>query len=797
MTRFLGLMDTFLADQRDMMLTTLGGRSAPPATAAPRFVPVVREAGPPAGPALNGAGDVVGIAGDAGGGAAALATCLADRGVRTVLVTGTATPVTALVDLRPLDAPGDVLADDVRRSRARVGGLVNGLMDLCRDAGPGLRAVIAATAMGGTFGVDAGPGAALDPAHGAVAGLVKAVGAEWGHVAAKVVDFEAATAPAAIASAILAELLAHDGRAEIGRPPGRRVTIAVEAAPPAVLVRTALGPDAVVLLTGGARGITAVVARALAERYRATLVLVGRTAPDGDDARAAETRATLDAISAAGGRAEYHRADAGDPDALARVVDEIYSRHGRLDGVIHGAGVIDDGALATKTTASVLRVLDPKVTGALTLARRLRWPGLRFLVLFSSVAGHFGNAGQTDYAAANAFLDKLAVDLDRRGDARVLAIAWGPWAGAGMVSDAVARRFAERGIGLVTPEAGCAALIGELERDGPACPELVVGSGPWAADLSPPTPAQAPSPASRPHDPLALAQAGPPTVRPDEPLLTAPARAEDGTVSARIAFDAENDPLLADHRLDGRSVLPAAVALELLAETAAIALEPPPDAIRLEDFRLLRGVTADGPELALRTRAHADGAQRVAVELCSAEGRLVHYRARAGRGHAPVDGVPDPLAPTGPFALTIAEIYDRWLWHGPALQAIASIDAHAPEGLDATLRAGPPPSGRWRIDPVALDAVFQLGIVWSRHTLRRTALPARIGRIEGRLAVAPGTPIRCRLRLRSQPGGALLTGSAALLDDGRRPLAVLDGIELSCSAELNRLGTGHVAEAVR
>ncbi|MEZ5124606.1 MAG: polyketide synthase dehydratase domain-containing protein, partial [Solirubrobacterales bacterium] len=157
--------------------------------------------------------------------------------------------------------------------------------------------------------------------------------------------------------------------------------------------------------------------------------------------------------------------------------------------------------------------------------------------------------------------------------------------------------------------------------------------------------------------------------------------------------------------------------------------------------------------------------------------------------------LPAPLAATGPFPLSVQELYDRWLWHGPALQAIASIDAYGPDGLDATLRASASGTGSWRLDPVVVDAVFQLGIVWSRQTLDRTALPARVGRVEGAISLPAGTPVRCRLRLTAQAGGGLLTGRAALLDPDDRPLAVLAGIELSCSADLNRLGTAGGPEA--
>ena len=659
-----------------------------------------------------------------------------------------------------------------------MGALVTDLLTLGRDAGPDLRAVVAATAMGGTFGIDAPADAPIDPAHGAVAGLVKAIGAEWPHVAAKVVDFDAAAGPAAVADGVMAELLAHDDHVEVGRPPGRRVTIGVAPAPASVGEGAVLGPDAVVLLTGGARGITAEVARALATRYRPTLVLAGRTPIGGDDARAREARATMDAIAVAGGRVEYRQADVSDPEQLAGVIDDIAARYGRLDGVVHGAGVIDDGALGTKTLDAVARVLDPKVTGALTLARRLPWEGLRFLVLFGSVAGRFGNAGQSDYAAANEFLSKLAADLDRRRDARVVALAWGPWAGAGMVTDAVAQRFAQRGVEVIDPAAGCAALIEELERSGAGAPEIVVGGGPWATESAAPGGGPNGARARTPGSGLSAARAGGP--------WGDAAPGAGGGIDEPVVLHPDRDPLLDGHRLDGRPVLPAALALEMLAAAAADVLGDP---IRLEDFALLRGAAAQDGPLALRVRATTP--PDTIAELRDAAGRTVHYRARATRATAHLDAsaLPAPLPATGPFPLSVQELYDRWLWHGPALQAIASIDAHGPDGLDATLRASAPATGSWRLDPVVVDAVFQLGIVWSRQTLDRTALPARIGRVEGAISLPVDTPVRCRLRLTALAGGGLLTGRAALLDADDRPLAVLAGIELSCSAELNRLGT--------
>ena len=206
---------------------------------------------------------------------------------------------------------------------------------------------------------------------------------------------------------------------------------------------TDLGPESVVLLTGGARGITARLAVSLATVYGCSLELVGRSplpdapeAPEFADAAdvgglrqlliaqgerepaaietsvarllaAREIRSTPSAIENAGVKASHHAVDVRDVGALTAVVDSVYDRHGRLDGLVHGAGVIEDRLLADKIPESFRRVFDTKVGAAHTLVGAVREPR-PFLVLFTSVSGAFGNKGQVDYAAANDALATLA-----------------------------------------------------------------------------------------------------------------------------------------------------------------------------------------------------------------------------------------------------------------------------------------------------------------------------------------------------------------------------------------------------
>jgi len=150
-----------------------------------------------------------------------------------------------------------------------------------------------------------------------------------------------------------------------------------------------------------------------------------------------------------------------DAAAFGALIDDLYARHGRLDVVIHGAGVIEDKLLKHKTRESFDRVFETKVAGAAVLARKLR-PGCR-VVFFSSIAGVFGNRGQLDYAAANEALDHLAHHL-AAGGRRAVSVAWGPWAGTGMVSPELEREYARRGVGLIPPAAGFERLFDELAR---------------------------------------------------------------------------------------------------------------------------------------------------------------------------------------------------------------------------------------------------------------------------------------------------------------------------------------------
>ncbi len=166
--------------------------------------------------------------------------------------------------------------------------------------------------------------------------------------------------------------------------------------------------------------------------------------------------------------------DVADAEAVSALVADIRARHGRLDGVLHAAGLLDDGAITGKTPESLAAVLAPKVTGVCNLDRALGAEPLDLFLLFGSISGALGNPGQADYAAANAFLDAFAAERETRRRAglchgRTLSVDWPLWRDGGMRMSPEAERMMTRttGFTVLECEEGFSALYGALGTDEP------------------------------------------------------------------------------------------------------------------------------------------------------------------------------------------------------------------------------------------------------------------------------------------------------------------------------------------
>ncbi len=366
----------------------------------------------------------------------------------------------------------------------------------------GVQRVLTVSNVDGRFGRHT-PGSPYGPACQA---LLKSLQAEWPGLWARALDFEAGLSADSLAEQVLDELRSGPGQLEVGRFDNARWAFR-PVAEPAPAGTTELPEGAVILATGGARGISFRCLQGLV-RAGMRLVLLGTT-PLGDEApevpdegllawllertpgtpaavearrqeilRQREIKRHLEQLARMGVTVDYQVCDVRDSARLRDLVSGIYARFGRLDAVLHGAGIIRDKLVGDKSMESFDEVLSTKVESARTLLASLQPDTLKLVVLFSSTAGRFGNRGQGDYALANEVLTRMAYTMqDRWPRARIVSVAWGPWLG-GMAGDEVNRAFRSRGIEPIAPEAGVAFLQAEVRSArGPV--EVVAGEGPW------------------------------------------------------------------------------------------------------------------------------------------------------------------------------------------------------------------------------------------------------------------------------------------------------------------------------
>jgi NAD(P)-dependent dehydrogenase (short-subunit alcohol dehydrogenase family) len=388
----------------------------------------------------------------------------------------------------------------------------------------GLRWLVAAGPQGGSERTDGLPG------------LFRTLAREYPDVLVRYVAVGAKTATDRLAHYLIEELrdaapaaIVHrtaTGRMTEGLAPASLGALADRGAGPAgegasEADALGLGPDSVVVLVGGARGITPWFARLLAGTARCRIELVGRTplpqtqedpelaaAGDRSALRAAlarrgmrsparidraaaeilaarEVGATLAELEGLGARVRYHSADVRDGEAVHRLIKQVRDEYGRIDGVVYAAGVIEDKLVAEKEPASFERVFRTKVDGARSVLDALGAAGAQpaFVVMFGSIAAPYGNRGQSDYAAANDALETMGARWSRESGRRVLTVHWGPWAPTeihgGMVTPELIAEYARRGIALIDPEEGALGLLRELAWGSAATTSVVLTASGW------------------------------------------------------------------------------------------------------------------------------------------------------------------------------------------------------------------------------------------------------------------------------------------------------------------------------
>jgi acyl transferase domain-containing protein/NAD(P)-dependent dehydrogenase (short-subunit alcohol dehydrogenase family) len=663
--------------------------------------------------------------------------------------------------------------------------------------------------MDGRFGLGGG---AFDPVQGGLAGIVKTAAREWETVDCRAIDLARSWRDVEAAAAAIVRELSGAGPVEVGLDAGLRRGLDLVPAP-LVAGQPALAAGDVVVVSGGARGVTAEAALSLARRYRPTLILLGRTPllecepgwlagieserevkaavranvfPDGDRPKPArinrvakgflaqrEIRRNLERLVAAGSQVSYRSVDVCDSAAVRSVLEEVRSTFGPIRGLIHGAGMLQDSLIRTKTPAQFALVLDTKVGGLRSLLSELRLDDLRHILFFSSVSGRCGNAGQADYAAANEVLNKVAQQLAARlPDCRVASLNWGPWDG-GMVRPALKREFLNHGVRLISLEVGGEAVADELANAADGSVEIVLGT---SFDM--------PGGHETPGRPSSIVASSK-----DSFLLALERR-----------LDLESHPFLSSHVLDGRPVLPAAMMMEWLAH-AALHNNPGLHLQGMDDLRVLKGVVLNGrPEL---LRFYTAGPRRsgevldVDVELrsVSEEGtERVHARTTVVLTSRLVSPPPFEMPGglvTKPYERGVDRAYSEVLFHGEMLHGLEHVEGLSSQGMVADVLAGPPPAAwmieplrsHWLTGPLALDAGFQLAILWCDEEMGAVSLPALVQGYRQYRSALSSNGLKVVLQVRQRDSHKMTADLTYLAEDGG-VVARMGGYECTVDASL-------------
>jgi len=742
--------------------------------------------------------------------------------------------IAALIVLSPSTGLEDRLLLEAFGLMKRAGG------SLRRSAGSlATPAFLTVSTLDGQFGLSgAGLDPSVDPRSGSLAGLTKTARFEWPEVHSKALDVDlAANSVEDIAAFIVDELL-HKGPAEAGlcREGLIQIQLVAEELRDAGLrtgpARTLDSSD-VVVISGGARGVTAEVAVALAKSFQPTIILLGRTAepePEPDwlasakgemeikkailqNHRSARTphavndlthqilaqreiSKNIERMRAAGGRAFYFTVDVMDVSAVQSVLRAVQERHGRIRGLIHGAGVLADKRIEDLNEEQFARVFDTKIRGLNHLFGSIDPRGLKLLALFSSSTARFGRTGQVAYAAANEALNKWAQRQSVVSpECFVASFNWGPWDG-GMVTAPLKRMFEEEGLGLIPLDSGARLLV-ERFRDGTRRPvEVVVLAGDLPTEIE-----------VKPSQPSVISKPEP------DPVSTG--NGEHFQTVLERTIDLDSVPILQAHVLDGHAVVPMVLIMEWICE-AALQRNPGLVVRGLNDLRLLKGIVLRGHRgVSVQLRAgkptRRDGEYVVPVLLIGTMGgngrEVTHAKAEVILADRFATGTPDPAElKLSPHRRSVETIYREILFHGPDLQGIVAIEGQADRAIAARVAVSPPPAtwldtptrGEWLTEPLAVDCAFQLVVLWGREALGTNSLPTAIGTYRQFRRSFPTEGIRVVARIRHSSEHRVVADIDFLDGDGCL-VARIDSYECVLDSSLNqafrrnRLASGEVA----
>ncbi|MGR3317251.1 MAG: SDR family NAD(P)-dependent oxidoreductase [Candidatus Anammoxibacter sp.] len=692
-------------------------------------------------------------------------------------------------------------------------GFLKSAFELLRSVAPGLRSsgkndgalFVTVTRLDGEFGLN-GLMPKSYPISGGLAGLSKTAQHEWPEVHCKALDVSSNLANSKQTAAMIIEEVFTEGLIEVGISKNGRNSLTLKLQSISGKDVTRITNEDVIIVAGGARGVTAEVSLALAKAFKPVLVLLGRSKypekePDWmasltnetDLKRAIITHSdkqllpklvedrykslianreilnNIAKIEGFGSQVLYHSVDIRDAGSVEALILGVRKKFGAINGLIHGAGVIADRIIEEKTSEQFDAVYTTKVAGLLNLLNVLQHEELKFIALFSSFTGRYGRVGQVDYAVANEVLNKIAQQQSRlRPSCRVVSVNWGPWDG-GMVTPALKKIFRNENVDLIEPEMGANYLIDEICANVNEPVEVVVMGG---------------NGNGKHHE-----------IKDDNIGLQ-----DNLSVAFEIELNTKLHPFLNSHVIDNRAVLPMAMIIEWAAH-AALHLNPGLVFCGFNDFRLLKGVTLGKTEscnlifLAGKAVSKND-AYLVPVELQSVGANgipIVHARTQILLGERiPDNGLSGLADIKGKYNRDFDEIYEEILFHGKEFQGIEQIDNYGEEGISASVRSAPTPNewiktplrNRWLADPLMFDCSFQLMILWCFEEYQSGSLPCFIGQYRQYKRALPTDGMRVVVHVKESNTNSAIA-DIDFIDNNGKCVAQIKDYESVISTSLN------------
>jgi len=648
--------------------------------------------------------------------------------------------------------------------------------------------LVCATRMGGLHGYGPQPDAAA--MSGSTRGLAKAIAREREGMLVKVVDFESVASHAQVANCLIEETLSDSSLVEVGREGDLRFGVALTGQAlstqlTGIEVMAELPKGAVFIVSGGSGGITAPVVQDLARATRGRFYLLGRSElPSPQDAdlallrndrealkreiarrladageratpsrvdaklaaleRAAATIETMAQVRQMGGKAVYIACDVTSPKAVDAAIQQVLDAEGRVDVLIHAAGIDHSRKLESKPVEEFRQVVAVKAGGLFHLWKALEnrgsLPG--HLAVFTSIAGRFGNGGQTDYSAANDLAARMvaAVRMEHP-EIHAVALDWGAWAEVGMAARGYIPRLMQMaGIEMLDPQAAAPLVRAELERG--IVSEVVLAGA--LGQLDHPVSAEGGLDLERANRAL----------RDGKPIHTMLSRVTGMSLNEGVLLEAEldpnNEPFLKDHALNGIPVLPGVMGIEgfsVAARHIASVLGSAKagfDVARLEDIQFLAPFKfyrnqprrASWKARAVRTADGLTADVLLESDMLLHNRNVEHMRHFSGRvilqPHITQEEMTvKPPHWNGAYTVQAAEIYKLY-FHGPAFQVLEGVQRSGEVVLGKLQRNLPAITSQGHAllsTPILLELCLQTAGVWEAGLTGMLALPSSIGEL--------------------------------------------------------------------